>query len=90
MTAPFIALAVCVVGARALLAVVLGARRPEEGWVAWVKSSFSSFRDDAPASDEAVDVDLEDLLSEDSDAIGYLSPDALKHRISDARDLVRR
>lgn len=90
MTAPFIVLVVCVVGALVLLAVVVGARRPEEGYLAWVRQSFGSFRQDVPAGGGMVDVGIEDLLSEDSDAIGYLSPEALKGRIAGARDLVRR
>lgn len=90
MTAPFVALAVCVVGALALLAVVLGARRPEEGWFTWVRSSFTSVRDDVPGNTGAIDVSIDDLLAEDSEAIGYLSPEGLKGRLAGARDLVRR
>ena len=92
MTVPFIALAVCVIGALALLAAVAGVRRPEEGWFSWVQSSFSAFREDKPAGLDggAVDVGINDLLSAESDAIGYLSPDALKGRIVGARKLVHR
>lgn len=75
----------------ALLAVPLSARLPEEGLTAWIRSAFGSMREPVGKRDDGVEVDIEDLLDGAEEGTGYISPGALRDRVTQVRDdLTRR
>ena len=68
-----------------LLAVPVSARMPEEGLIGWFRSAIASVREPAPVQGESIDVDIEDLLTDDPAVPGYVTPDQLKGRARDLR-----
>ncbi|HHW82458.1 MAG TPA: hypothetical protein GX743_01355 [Actinomycetales bacterium] len=76
--------------ALAILAVPLSARLPQEGLIAWFRSAFASLREPRLEQDEATDVDIEDLLSDDPSVPGYVTPDQLRGRVDDLRHVFTR
>lgn len=81
-----------------VLLLVLGERRPEGGWFAWLRESVKAWRSDElaaaklqPEADAVRDTPLEELFSmgpaEDQPA--YARPEELRERLDQARQQAR-
>jgi len=92
VTGPFIFLALCLVVAIAAVVPLLVLRRPEEGWLRWIRESFSSLGRSNAADLPVRDTSIVQLLSEggDPDAPGYTTPAELRENLHTTRTALRR
>jgi hypothetical protein len=92
MTGPVVVMILALACAAGVLALLLAARQPAEGWHGWLRSSFDALRGDElrwkDTADETSDVgDLEDLyaLSEPVADSAYMSAEDLRETFAVVR-----
>ncbi len=91
VTGPFIFVVLCLAVAFAAVLPLLVQRRPEEGWLRWIRDSFRSLRSPEEVDVPVRDTSLAQLLREgDPEALGYTTPSELRENLHTTRSAIRR
>ncbi|HZK05064.1 MAG TPA: hypothetical protein VFC82_04360 [Actinomycetaceae bacterium] len=78
-------LLVALVIAAYLIWILVSARKPEEGFKSWVRSSVAGARHGRVRDEGPTDVDIEQLLTDDPSVPGYVTPEQLRDQFDGVR-----